>query len=103
MSLWWGIKGCRCLTFSEARQILSGFAYGIYSDYFHDIWQNKETGSYTLVQTRFDWGARVIEKILDQGMTLEQLESKLCNECPFYGEPGEEEKHEYEYLEESSG
>lgn len=92
MSLWWGIKGCRCLTFSEARQILSGFAYGIYSDYFHDIWQNKETGSYTLVQTRFDWGARVIEKILGQGMTLEQLESKLCNECPFYGEPGEEEK-----------
>ena len=86
MSLWWGIKGCRCLTFSEARQILSEFAYGIYSDYYHDIWQHKETGLYALVATRFDCGARVIDKILGQGMTLEQLEKKLCNECSFYGE-----------------
>lgn len=91
MSRWWGIEGCRCLTFLEARLILSGFAYSIFSDQYHDIWQNKQTGLYTLVEVYFDWGARLIKRVIAEGMNQEQLEKKLCSECPFYYEESEKE------------
>ena len=98
----WGIENSRCLTFEAAQQILSSFAYSIYSDWYHDIWQHKETGLYTLTETYFDWGARFIKRILAENITLEQLDSFLCHECPFYGEPGEEGENEPCLVEENS-
>lgn len=87
------------VTDRELKPLLSGFAYSIYSDWSDYVaWKHKENELYAL-----SLGYQHTRKILGQGMTLEQLESKLCNECPFYGEAGEEEKNERQALEAGAG
>lgn len=95
----WHLKGYSEVTNAKIRPLLSGFAYRIYTDWCdYVIWQHKETGLYAL-----SLGYMITRKILGEEMTLEQLEFKLCHECPFYGESGEEEGNEPCRMEEYSG
>lgn len=83
-------SGYTGVTDRELKPLLSGFAYSIYSDWNDYVaWKHKETGLYAL-----SLGYMYTREILGQGMTLAQLESKLCHECPFYGESGEEGENE---------
>lgn len=92
-------NGYTGVTDQELKPLLSGFAYSIYKDWSDYVaWKHKETGLYAL-----SLGYLYTRKILGQGMTLEQLESKLCNECPFYGGPGEEEKDDRQVVEAGAG
>lgn len=86
MSLWWGIRGCRYVSPNEARRILSAFAHSIcFGNHEYAIFQDEKTGLYTLVEEK-DHGFNGIKRIISQGMTAGQLEKKLCEFCPFYGE-----------------
>ena len=92
-------SGYTGVTDRELKSLLSGFAYSIFRDWSDYVaWRHKETGLYAL-----SLGYLHTRQILGQGMSLEQLESKLCHECPFYGESGEEETDEWKTLEAGAG
>ena len=83
-------SGYTGVTDRELKPLLSGFAYSIFCNWNDYVaWKHKETGLYAL-----SLGYLNTREILGQGMTLDQLESKLCHECPFYSESGEEGENE---------
>lgn len=91
-------SGYSGVTDAELKPLLSGFAYSVYRDWSDYVaWKHKETGLYAL-----SLGYMRTRQVLGEGMTIEQLDAKLCHECPFYGESGEEEKNESCIMERSS-